>query len=142
MRQYATFISSFVWTLQGCLLWVSRFADVVYFDQRKQWKTFKNYKKYLCFSSCVLHEPLVHMMKKVLFSSFLNVFLSFLTMQMHAQARVRWPKYGITTLTLTLLQLPLSMETFGFVHSLYLGERVNKTGLQPVSKTAQGLVVE
>ena len=31
------------------------------------------------FSSCVLHEPLVHMMKKVLFSSFW-------TMQTHAQA--------------------------------------------------------
>ena len=42
-------------------------SSVVYFNQRT----------HAYFSSCVLHEPLVHMMKKILFSSFSNVFYRF-----------------------------------------------------------------
>ena len=37
---------------------------------RKQWKTLKNHEK----SSQTLHEPLIRMMEKVLFSRFSNVF--------------------------------------------------------------------
>ena len=59
-------------------------SSVVYFNQQA----------HAYFSSCILHEPLVHMMKKVLFSSFSNVFLSFLTMRTHAQACIRWSKYS------------------------------------------------
>ena len=65
-------------------------ASVVYFDQRahacplvcmvekgKRWKHSKIIKNFLRFSSCALHEPLVHMIIKVLLSSFLNVFHRF-----------------------------------------------------------------
>ena len=43
-----------------------------------------------------LHEPLIQMMEKVCFWYFKSVFLSFLTMLMHAQACVCWSKYTTT----------------------------------------------
>ena len=52
------------------------------FDSLSQLLTWLTYNFFLRFSSWALHEPLIHMMKKVLFSWFLNVC-----------ACVRWSKF-------------------------------------------------
>ena len=56
-------------------------------------KMFSEKHFFLCFSSFVSHEPLMRLIGKGTFSSFSNVFSSFLTMKTHAQASVCWLKY-------------------------------------------------